>query len=126
MQEFLGNDIKETATKIATGNEYDDVHELQCIYWLHLRHLIRTHGYSEVQKQLPGISKSLADAVGKASSKAVMKLCYSSMSTLKPSLSDETLINILGNTDQLSPKTITRSLLEILSNESLHPSTGMN
>ena len=126
MQEFLGLDITKTAKNIATGNKYDDVHEFQCIYWFHLRHLIRTHGYSEVQKQMPGISESLANAIGEANSKDIMKLCYSSISTLKPSLSDETIKKLLNKNEQNSPKMITKSLLEILADQSVITKTSLN
>jgi hypothetical protein len=85
------------AKEIGCPTAYEDLFDAQLSYWISIKTLMLNSGYLAVQKRMPSISRELADSIAAASIQGLRKLCTAQMSTLRPSLPDDTIQEIISS-----------------------------
>lgn len=89
------------AKRIALPNELNGLFESQLSFWLTVQSIMRSSNYEQLRKRMPHISEELAEKISQASYREITQLCTSLISTLRPSLTDRTIIELLNkNTSQ--------------------------
>jgi len=89
--------LMDLAKEIGCPTAYEDLFDAQLSYWISVKALMLNNGYLAVQKRMPAISRELADRIATASVQGLRKLCCANMSTLCPSLPDETIFSIIDH-----------------------------
>ena len=65
---------------------------------------MRTGGYETVKLRFPDISKELAQEISNSDYRSLKRLCQGIISTLKPSVPDMTLIELLNENEDANAK----------------------
>lgn len=95
----INNEIINTAQQIGLPNIVDDIFDSQFIYWQSIQTHMRTGGYETVKLRFPDISKELAQEISNSDYRSLKRLCQGIISTLKPSVPDMTLIELLNENE---------------------------
>lgn len=93
----LDNDIKNSAVNICSPNSEVSLLDFQLGYWLKIKEIMEQGGYIALRKRIPHISEDLASAVARASLSELINLCSSEICTMRPSLDEGVLENLLSN-----------------------------
>jgi len=110
----LEKEIVRSAHEIGTATGYQDLYDSQLSFWLSVQSLMRFGDYDAVRKRMPYVSKDVANAVANSSVKNLKHLCSAEFSTIKPSIPDNTILNILSTNDRsgISSKMVLQLLVE--------------
>ncbi len=87
--------IVRAAREIGCATPHADLLDAQMAFWLSIQTLMRHGGYESVRKRAPFVSQSVANAVAQANLRQIRTLCNEFISTLRPSLPDETVLGLL-------------------------------
>jgi len=93
----IEREIKETAYQIAQPTVNEDLFDAQLSYWLSVQSLMKLGGYEAVRKRTSHVSERLASIIEKSSFTALRRLCLGEISTIRPSLPESTMTEILEN-----------------------------
>ena len=96
----INNEIINTAQQIGLPNTVDDIFDSQFIYWKSIQAHMRTGGYEAVKLRFPDISKDLAQEISNSDYHSLKRLCQGIISTLKPSVPEKTLIELLNENEE--------------------------
>lgn len=83
------------AKEIGCPSAHEDLFDAQLSYWISVKTLMLNSGFTAVRKRMPFISRELAECIANASVQSLRKLCTAEMSTLRPSLPDSTIQQIV-------------------------------
>lgn len=108
-------EIVRTAYLIGTATAYEELFDSQLSFWLSVQVLMRSGGYEAVRKRMTFVSEELAEAISAANLKTIRKLCSAEISTIKPSLPDNTIIDMLSTCD--GDGTGAKMVLQLLAKE---------
>ena len=118
MNTFMSNhDIVSAAEKIACPSSDSDLFESQLSFWIFVRSLMKSGGYNAVKKRLLFVTEEVAEALSRSSIQELTKLCSQEFSTIKPSLSDESILGILNKTSPSKNETESKAILQIISSK---------
>jgi len=92
----INSEILNTAQQIGLPSVVDDIFDSQFIYWQSIQSHMRTGGYDAVKLRFPDISVELAEEIANSDFRTLKKLCQGFISTLKPSVPESTLIELLN------------------------------
>lgn len=110
--ETIEEEIVKTASEIGTATSLVDVFDSQLSYWMSVHSLMLSGGYEAVKKRFPGISSEVANELASAQVRSIRSLCSGEICTLRPSVPDSTILQLL------SPKPATdikaRMILQLL------------
>ncbi len=110
----VADKIRQTATEICKSTGCIDLFDSQLSYWLSVQNLMKSGGYDEVRKRMPHVSETLATAIAASPLKNIRNLCSMEIATLKPSLPDSTIHEMLN--PAASGESDSRYVLQLLSN----------
>lgn len=111
----VNSEILSTASSIGTAVPDQALQGSQLEFWVAVKATMANNGYEAVRKRFPFISQKLAQAICQAPANAILELCNPHMSTLRPALPDETLIELLAPNQDVKAKAI----LQLMSQPSL-------
>lgn len=106
----INNEILSTAQQIGLPNMVDDIFDSQFIYWQSIQNHMRTGGYESVRLRFPDISKKLAEEIANSDYRSIKRLCQGIISTLKPSVPEITLMELLSENQDTSSKLALQSI----------------
>lgn len=112
----IEREIKETAIQIGQPTVNEDLFDAQLSYWLSVQSLMRSGGYEAVRKRTSHVSETLANIIEKSNLKALRKLCLGEISTIRPSLPESTMAEILK--DDPNEAVFAKMTLQILAEQS--------
>lgn len=117
MTNRIDEELIQTAHRICDRRSEgsQDLFEAQLVYWLSVKSFMQSGGYEEVKKRMPHVSEILAFKVANAPIQAIRELCSPDMSTIRPSLSEGTILSLL---DSQSEEAKSKQVLQLLSQES--------
>ncbi len=95
--ESINNEILNTAQQIGMPSTITDIYDAQFIYWQAVQNQMRSGGYAAVQLRFPCVSKKLATEIANSDYLSLKRICQGLISTLQPSIQEDTLINTLKN-----------------------------
>jgi hypothetical protein len=83
---------------------------------------MRSGGYEAVRKRMAFVSEELAKTISSASLRNIRNLCSAEMCTIKPSLSDTAIIELLSSSgdDNRSAKMVLQILAESTEEVAVH------
>ena len=93
----INKEIIEKAVKVGLPIPCENLFDAQMSFWLSLQDFMRTGGYNEVKKRMTFISEELANAIYKAEFRTIRNLCSGEISTMRPTVQDEEIIEILSS-----------------------------
>ena len=108
----LKPDMKSTAQLIGSPRALDGLHNSQLEFWVTIQSTMQHEGYEAVRKRFSFISEDLAGRIEKSSIKNLLQLCSGQISTLRPSLPDDTLIEMLLSSEDVGAKAVLQILSE--------------
>jgi len=106
----INNEILNTAQQIGLPNMVDDIFDSQFIYWQSIQNHMRTGGYEAIKLRFPDISKELAEEISNTDYRSLKRLCQGVISTLKPSIPELTLIELLNDNEDSNAKLALQSI----------------
>lgn len=92
----INQNMVETAVNIGLPTTNSDLLDAQLSYWLSVQSTIKSGGYKEARKRMPYLSEPLAKAIENSNVKSLISLCSGEISTIRPCLPDETIIEALS------------------------------
>jgi len=93
------NSIISEAIKISLPNPISSLFDCQISYWLSLQSLMKSSGFEEVKIKFPHITEQFAEKIAQCSYIEISKICTSQMSTLRPSLPEESILNLIADSN---------------------------
>lgn len=107
----VNSEIHSTASAIGTAVPDQALQASQLEFWVAVKASMANNGYEAVQKRFPFITEKLALAICQAPANAILQLCNPYISTLKPALPDDTLIELLAPNQDVGAK----AMLQLMS-----------
>ncbi|MBX2807161.1 MAG: hypothetical protein KTR20_00885 [Cellvibrionaceae bacterium] len=89
-------EIISTAHEVGSADSLNDLFDSQMSFWLSVQSLMRAGGYTQLRKRMSFVSEEVAKAIEHASLKSIRLLCSGEISTIKPTLPDNTIIQMLS------------------------------
>ena len=112
-EQTVEDEIVMTAYNIGSSTSMEDLFDTQMSFWITIQSMMKYGGYDLVRKRMSNISEELANTISDASIKSLRKLCSSELSTVRPSIPDQTIIDLLQSDD--NPDLNAKMALQILS-----------
>lgn len=111
----INDELVGYAKSLASPTQNMNLFDVQFVYWLSIKELMSSGGYPAVKKQIPHISKAIADLVHNSSYIKLKKISLTEFCMLKPAICDRSIIDLLNNDNDALFRT--QALLEILAQE---------
>jgi hypothetical protein len=112
-EQTVEDEIVITAYNIGCSTSMEDLFDTQMAFWITLQSMMKYGGYELVRKRMSNISEDLANIIADAPIKSLRKLCSAELSTIRPSIPDQTIIDLLKSDD--IPDLNAKMALQILS-----------
>ncbi|MBX2808158.1 MAG: hypothetical protein KTR20_05945 [Cellvibrionaceae bacterium] len=115
-------EILSTAHDVGSPDPLDDLFDSQMSFWLSVQSLMRAGGYQQLRKRIAFVSEEVAEAIANSSLKSIRLLCSGEISTIKPTLPDTTIIQMLS--PEPKPDTAAKMVLQSLFDQEELPAHG--
>lgn len=93
--EIIQQDVFDTARNVGSANPMEDMFDTQMSYYLSIQKTMTDAGFDLVKKRFAGVTEELAIAIAEAKFHQLKNMCNSHFCTLQPSVSADTLVDLL-------------------------------